>query len=95
MHELGAARINPTGQLPAALPPIAAVEALNANGKFEVTAADEAIIARHALQIAGHFLVDRDGVVRGTHLEAPPDPNAIAAFPTPGELPDAARGLAR
>jgi peroxiredoxin len=95
MEELGAARVNPTGELPSALNPIAANEALNLRDLFEVTPADETIMAHHALQLAGHFLVDRDGVVRWTHLEAPRSANAIAAFPTPAELLDAARRLTK
>ena len=70
LEQLGTARINPTGELPAALPPLAALEALNTKDKFETTTADEAIIARHAMQLTGHFLVDRDGLIRWSHIEA-------------------------
>jgi peroxiredoxin len=93
VKELEAARINPTGELPAELPPVEAVAALNKKDGFEPTAADEAVIARHALQLVGHFLIDRAGVVRWTQLEAQASANAIAAFPAPGELLDAARTL--
>ena len=95
LEQLGTARINPTGELPAALPPLAALEALNTKDKFETTTADEAIIARHAMQLTGHFLVDRDGLIRWSHIEATRGASEIAAFPTPAELLAAARGLPR
>ena len=93
MEELGATRINPTGELGSAMDPFKAMETLNRKDSFEVTPPDQAIMANHVTQLAAHFLVDREGVVRWTHLEASRGPNGLGAFPTPAELIEAARRL--
>jgi len=61
---------------------------------FELTAADEAIVAVHAAQFAGQFLVDRDGIVRWCWTEAPTSANELCRFPSAAEMIEAARGLA-
>jgi peroxiredoxin len=93
MPEFMAARINPTGELDEPLQPIETNPVLNAKEGFEMQEADHAILASHMGQLAGHFLVDAQGKVAWTQLEAPDGPNSIGIFPTPAELIAAANGL--
>lgn len=90
---LAATRINPTGELPQALPPLEANSALNDKDGFALTPADEAIVAANPAQLAGHFLIDRDGIVRWASVEATGGLNELGTFPTPTELLAAARSL--
>jgi len=89
-----AARINPTGELAAPTPPMEANFALNARDGFAMTPVDEEIIAAHGAQLAAHFLIDRDGVVRWTTVEAAEGPQHIGAFPSPSEILQVARLVA-
>jgi hypothetical protein len=93
MAQFEAARINPTGELPEALHPMAANPVLNAQDGFELEEADHAIFASHPTQLVGHFLVDADGIVRWVHIEAREGPNALSSFPTPAEMLAAAGNL--
>jgi peroxiredoxin len=90
---LTAVRINPTGELPEGMPPLAANDALNHRDGFEMTPADETIVATNPAQLAGHFLIDREGIVRWTSVEATAGLNDIGKFPAPAELLAAARSL--
>jgi peroxiredoxin len=93
-EDLRAARINPTGELPEPLSPLQANEALNEQDGFALTATDREIFAAHGMQLAGHFLVDRDAMVRWSQTEAPDAPADLARFPAPAALVAAARILA-
>ena len=88
-----AARINPTGELPAPLQPMDANAALNAKDGFTPTTVDAEIFAAHGAQLTGHFLIDRGGTVQWTSIEAERSVNDIARFPTAGDLLAAARTL--
>jgi len=88
--EFQAARINPTGELPEPLNPLASNPVLNAIDGFEMQQADHAIFAQHGTQLAGHFLVDAAGIVRWTQIEAREGPNGLCTFPTPAQLVAAA-----
>lgn len=90
-----AARINPTGELPEPLQPMATNAALNAKDGFEQNADDDAIFATHGTQLVGHFLVDGAGVIAWVHIEARDGPNSLCLFPKPAEILDAANGLER
>jgi peroxiredoxin len=90
---LMAVRINPTGELPAPLPPLETNAALNAKDGFTMTAVDEAIVAVHPTQLVGHFFIDRDGIVRWAHVEAQQGLGELAKFPTPAEVLTAVRAL--
>ena len=63
------AEINPTGELPAPQNPFAAMETLNKRDGFELTETDKHIAAAHGTQLAGHFLIDREGIIRWQHIE--------------------------
>lgn len=89
-----AVRINPTGELPAPMHPMEANAALNKQDAFEMTATDEQIFAAHGTQLGGHFLIDREGIVRWTNVEAEHNIGDVARFPSPAEILAAARTIA-
>lgn len=95
MAQFAAARINPTGELPQPLQPMEANVALNARDGFELDEADTAILANHATQLVGHYLVDAAGVIDWAHIEARDGPNSLCVFPTATEILAAAGGLGR
>ena len=95
LPEFMAARVNPTGELDEPLQPIETNAVLNAKQGFEMEPADQAILAAHMTQLGGHFLVDAEGKVAWTQIEAPDGPNGIGMFPTPAELIAAAERLGR
>ncbi len=68
--EFMAARVNPTGELDEPLQPIETNAVLNAKQGFEMEAADHAILATHLAQLVGHFLVDAQGKVAWSQIEA-------------------------
>jgi peroxiredoxin len=86
-------RINPTGELASPVHPMEANTALNARDGFVLTAVDEEIFAAHGRQLAGHFLIDRDGIVRWTRVEAQDGITTLATFPSPKELVAAVRAM--
>ncbi len=94
-EEFGAVRINPTGELPAALQPMEANDELNRREGFQLTEVDQQILAAHGTQLAGHFLIDREGIIRWTHVEAWERIGDLATFPTEAEILAAARTLPR
>ncbi len=93
MAEFQASRINPTGELAEPTFPLDANPALNAKDGFQMEEADHAILAHHATQLVGHFLVDAAGIVGWVQIEAPDGPNSIATFPTPEQLIATAKSL--
>jgi peroxiredoxin len=88
-----AVRINPTGELPSPLHPMEANVALNAKDGFVLTKVDEDVFATHGAQLGGHFLIDRDGIIRWTHIEAQRGVHELTKFPSPTEIVSAARCL--
>jgi len=95
MEQFMAARINPTGELPGPTHPMEANPVLNAKDGFVMEEADQAVAANHGTQLAGHFLVDAQGIVRWAQIEALDSPNQISTFPSPAQLIAAAGSLAR
>jgi peroxiredoxin len=90
---LAEARINPTGELSRPLAPLEANAVLNTLDGFELTEADQAIVQANPAQLTGHFLIDRNGIVRWATLEAEEGLSGIGKFPTPADLLGAARAL--
>jgi peroxiredoxin len=86
-------RINPTGDLPEALPPFDALAALNARDGYELTDADQQVIARVGTQLVGNFLIDADGVVRWTFREEDAGPGGVGRFPREDDILAAARAV--
>jgi hypothetical protein len=93
MGQLLAAAINPTGELPARQNPLAAMETLNKKDGFELTETDQQIAATHGTQLTGHFLIDREGIIRWRHIEASERIGDLSQFPSDEVILRAARGL--
>jgi hypothetical protein len=93
MGQLLAVEINPTGELPAPQNPFAAMETLNKQDGFEPTETDHQIAAAHGTQMTGHFLIDREGIIRWGHIEAGERIEDLSQFPSDEEILRAARGL--
>jgi peroxiredoxin len=95
LTQFQAARINPTGELPEPLQPMEANTVLDAKDRFALDEADMAIFAKHATQLVGHFLVDQNGTIAWTQIEALDGPNSLCIFPTAAEIIAAVGDLAR
>lgn len=93
MAQFEAARVNPTGELPEPLQPMASNPVLNAKDGFELDEVDQAIFADHGTQLVGHFLVDAAGIVRWVHIEATDGPNSLCIFPNAAQIIAAAGSL--
>jgi peroxiredoxin len=93
MGQMQAALINPTGELPTAQNPFVAMETLNQRDGFEPTEIDQQIAAAHGMQLAGHFLIGRDGIIRWVQIEAAERIGDLSKFPSDEEIVRAARGL--
>jgi len=59
-----------------------------------MTEADQHTQQAHGTQIIGHFVIDRDGVVRWRYLEAERLPEDIGTLPTEANFLAAARMVA-
>ncbi len=93
MQDWTSVRIDPTGELPAPLPPFAALAALNVKDKYEVTEADQKVIATVGTQLVGQFLVDAKNVVRWSFRESDAGVGGIGRFPREDDILAAARAL--
>ena len=93
MGQLLAVGINPTGELPAPQNPFAAMETLNRQDGFEPTDTDQQIAAAHGTQLTGHFLIDREGIVRWLQIEAGERIGDLGKFPSDEEILRAVRSL--
>ena len=93
MGQMQAALINPTGELPTPQNPFVAMETLNQRDGFEPTEIDQQIVATHGMQLAGHFLIGRDGIIRWLQIEAAERIGDLSKFPSDEEIVRAARGL--
>ncbi|HEU4366843.1 MAG TPA: peroxiredoxin-like family protein [Methylomirabilota bacterium] len=93
MGQLLAVQMNPTGELPEPQNPFAAMETLNKQDGFEPNEVDHQIAAAHGTQMGGHFLIDRDGIVRWLHVEAAERIDDLSKFPSDEEILRAARAL--
>jgi peroxiredoxin len=97
VHGLKTTPINPGGELPEALPILEAVPALDRLDRFEETEVDVEERRRQAMeraQLCGHFLVDREGIVRWIDLECDREGLAgIGKYPSDEELLVAAKSL--
>jgi len=93
MGQLEALRLNPTGELPTPMNPFEGNAALNEKDGFEMVEADQEIMAAHMTLGTGHFLVDRQGIVRWRQVEAMHGLADLLKFPSDEEILDAARAL--
>ena len=90
---VGAMRVNPSGELPDALPFWEGTKALGRLDGFKPTDTDKDDGKRTWNQSVGEFLIDRDGVVRWLHAEGASAAGYCAKFPTEEELVSAAQAL--
>lgn len=93
LGQLQAARINFTGELPVPQDPFTANETLNQKDGFEPTEIDQQIAAVHGTQLAGYFLVDRNGIIRWLYIEAAERISDLTKFPSEDEILAAAGRL--
>jgi peroxiredoxin len=82
--------INPTGELPAPLPVPAAGAALAKLDGYQPTATDQREQESTFTQLKGQFLIDRDGIVRWSHIECSEGLSGMGKFPSHDELLSAA-----
>lgn len=82
--------INPTGELPAPLPVPAAAAALAALDGYQMTPTDQRDQESTSNQLKGQFLIDRDGIVRWSHIECSEGLSGMGRFPSHDELLSAA-----
>ena len=93
MGQLQASLVNPTGELPEPQNVLVANEILNKKDGFELTEIDKQIAAAHAFQLAGHFLIDRDGIIRWLQIEGIERIGDLGRLPSDEEILRAARDL--
>lgn len=93
MRQFEANRIDPTGELPAPCHGLEANAVLNAKDGFQLTDVDQRIMAAHGTQTTGHFLIDRDGIVRWARVEAETGLADLCRFPDDDEIVGAAGAL--
>jgi hypothetical protein len=93
LGQLQASLVNPTGELPEPQNILAANETLNQRDGFELTEIDKQIAAAHAFQLAGHFLIDREGIIRWLHIEGIERIGDLGKLPSDEEILRAARQL--
>jgi len=94
MQVMQSTRINPTGELPEALPIPEAGAVMNRMDGYAETASDQRDRAQHGTQLKGQFLLDRDGIVRWMNIEgAKEGPSGLGKFPSEAELLSAVNAL--
>ena len=94
LERLMSTRVNPNGELPEPIALSEVNERLNRQDGFQMTEADQHTQQTHGTQLIGHFVIDRDGVVRWRHLEAERRPEDIGTLPTEASFLAAARTVA-
>ena len=73
---------------------LAAVEYLNKKDSYEITEADQRMLAASQGQLFGQFLLDRKGIVRWSFTEVPEGGHRMFATPSPQELMSAVTHVA-
>lgn len=82
------------GELPEPMNPVAGSELLNAKDGYDITEADQRMMATGNGQLFGQFLIDREGIVRWTFTEVPGGGERMFAKADPQELMSAAAAIA-
>ena len=94
MQALHSVRVNPSGELPEPLLIEQAGATLDQLDGFKRTETDQEEAERQFPQLAGEFLVDRDGIIRWSHIECAKEGLAgVGKFPEDEEFLAAARAL--
>ena len=92
LNQLQSARLDHP-ELPAPTDPFGANDVLNRRDGFEPNEIDQQIAAAHGTQLAGYFLLDRDGRIRWLFVEAAERMSDLTKFPSEDEILAAARRL--
>ena len=87
-------RMDLPGELPEPMNPVAASDILNKKDGYEITEADQRMLATGHGQLFGQFLLDREGVVRWSFTEVPEGGQRMFGMPNPQELMSAASQVA-
>jgi peroxiredoxin len=93
MQSLETTRINPEGMFAQPVPIMEAAKAIATADGYVENATDKAEVERQWPQLKGQFLIDRQGIVRWTHIECAEGPGGMGKFPTAEEIIAAARSL--
>jgi peroxiredoxin len=93
MRQFQSVLINPTGEMPSPRNGFEANTVLNEKDGFQLNEVDQKIVAAHGAQLAGHFLIDRQGIVRWAEVEAAGGAADIGKWPTEEAILSAARAL--
>ncbi|RAZ90924.1 AhpC/TSA family protein [Mesorhizobium hawassense] len=88
-------RVEMPGELPGPMNPMAAGEILDKKDHYELTEADERMIATGHGQLVGQFLLDRQGIVRWSFTEVPEGGRYMFGAPNPQELMSAVSQVAQ
>lgn len=92
LNQIQSARITHP-ELPAPVDPFGANEVLNRREGFVPNEIDQQVAAAHGTQLAGYFLLDRDGNIRWLFIEAAERIGDLTKFPSEDEILAAARSL--
>ncbi|WVT72734.1 peroxiredoxin-like family protein [Sinorhizobium chiapasense] len=90
---LMAMKVKLPGEMPEPMDPMAAMAFLDKADGYEVTEADERMMATGAGQLVGEFLLDRDGVVRWSFTEVPDGGKNLFGVPRRDELMSVASAM--
>lgn len=82
------------GELSEPMNRIAAADLLNKKDRYDITEADERMMATGEGQLFGQFLLDREGIVRWSFTEVPEGGRRMFGAPSPQELMSAASQVA-
>lgn len=88
-------RVDIPGELPGPMDAMTAGEILNKRDNYEVTEADEQMMATGHGQLVGQFLLDRQGIVRWSFTEVPEGGRYMFGGPNPQELMSAVSEVAQ
>ena len=95
MRALETTLINPFGDLPKPMPVMEAAAAVTRLDGYAENDTDRADMERQWPQLKGHFLIDRDGIVRWANIECAAEGSAgIGKFPSTDELLAAVQAIA-
>jgi len=88
-------RVDIPGELPGPMDPMTAGAILDKKDHYELTEADEQMIATGQGQLVGQFLLDRQGIVRWSFTEVPEGGRYMFGAPNPNELMSAVSQVAQ
>jgi peroxiredoxin len=94
MAQASTMRVELPGELPGPMNPVAAGELLDKKDGYEVTEADQQMIATGHGQLVGQFLLDRQGIVRWSFTEAAEGGRYMFGGPDAKELMSAVSHIA-